>query len=69
MATLRLPEAYRKLGKAAIMAGWKITVTGGGHLAWRSPSGAVIHTSASPSDHRAVRNNLALFRRAGLQVR
>lgn len=66
---MRLPEAYRKLGKAAIAAGWKITVTGGGHLAWRSPSGTVIHTPKSPSDYRSVRNNLALFRRAGLEVR
>lgn len=69
MSTLKLPESYRKLARAARRSGWQITRTGGGHLAWRAPSGTTIYTPATPSGPRSVRNNRAELRRAGLAVR
>ena len=69
MAALRVPESYRKLARAARRAGWTITVTRGGHLAWKPPSGRVIYTPSTPSDRRGARNNMAELRRAGLAVR
>lgn len=64
----RVPEAYRKIARAAKAAGWAITPTRGGHLAWTPPEGRVIYTPSTPSDCRSFRNNLADFRRAGLKV-
>lgn len=69
MTALKLPESYRKLARAARRSGWQITRTGGGHLAWKPPSGRVIYTPATPSCSRSVRNNRAELRRAGLAVR
>ena len=69
MATLRIPESYRKLARAARRAGWTITPTRGGHLAWRPPSGRVIYTPSTPSDRYGARNHTAELRRAGLAVR
>ena len=68
MAALRVPESYRKLARAARRAGWTITPTGGGHLAWKPPSGRVIYTPSTPSDRHGTRNTAALLRRAGLAV-
>ena len=69
MTTLKLPECYRQLARTARAAGWEITRRRGGHLAWRSPSGAVVFTPGSPSDWRGIRNDIAELRRAGLAVR
>jgi hypothetical protein len=68
MRPLKLPECYRELARAARAAGWDITRRRSGHLAWRSPSGAVVFTPATPSDWRAARNSVADLRRAGLAV-
>lgn len=38
-------------------------VTRGGHLRYRHRSGAVVFAAATPSDRRARRNAVALFRR------
>lgn len=69
MTALRVPESYRKLARAARRAGWEISRTRGGHLAWKPPSGMVIYTAATPSGSRSVRNDTAELRRAGLAVR
>lgn len=63
---MRPPRAYRDLYRAAIQQGWTVTVTGGGHLCWKSPSGAKVWSSNTPngSDSRAHRNQL---RKAGLK--
>jgi hypothetical protein len=48
--------------------GWRVEQTGKSsrHLKWYSPDGkAVIVSSSTPSDHRAIKNHLALLRRAG----
>lgn len=69
MTTLKLPEPYRKLARAARSAGWSISYTDGGHLAWKPPSGRVIYTPSSPSGSRGIRDDIARLRRAGLAVR
>lgn len=66
MTDVKLPESYRAIGRAGRRAGWIITRRGNGHLAWRAPSGAVVFTSATPSDWRAVRDSKRLLRAAGL---
>ena len=63
---MRIPEPYRTLARKARKQGWTITMTRGTHLAWTSPSGAVIYTPSSPSESRGYRNTRAEFRRAGL---
>ena len=69
MASLRIHESYRKLARAARRAGWTVTRTPGGHLAWKPPSGRVIYSPATPSDRYGIRNHVAQLRRAGLAVR
>ena len=65
---VKVPEAYRTLARAAREARWKITRHGSGHLRWQSPAGVVVTTAATPSDHRAVLNDRARLRRAGLTL-
>ncbi len=67
MSHLKVPEAYRALYRRARRAGWIVTRHGSGHLRWSAPSGAVITTAATPGDRRAVRNERARLRRAGLE--
>lgn len=43
---------------------WKVGLTNGGHLRFTKPGRPIIHTSSTPSDHRAVRNALAMLARA-----
>ena len=64
---MKLPEAYRGLAKTARKSGWLITRRPGGHLCWRSPSGEVVITSATPGGPRSLRNALAELRRHGLK--
>lgn len=61
----------RRLGKRLAMVisyarshGWSISTTRGGHLRLTKPGRPVVHTSRTPSDHRAVRNAVALLSRA-----
>lgn len=48
--------------------GWTISVTGGGHLKWRSPdpSTPYVITPSSPSDRRGFLDDRARLRRHGL---
>lgn len=34
--------------------GWEITITNSNHLRWRTPLGATVFTSYSPSDRKAL---------------
>ena len=43
---------------------WQAKRTNGGHLRFTKPARPIIHTSSTPSDHRAVRNALAMLVRA-----
>lgn len=58
----------RNLTRTARRAGWTVTPSRGGHLRWTAPTGHVVFSAATPGDHRAVHNHLALLRRAGLPV-
>nr|WP_079227320.1 hypothetical protein [Pseudomonas putida] len=44
--------------------GWSISITRGGHLRLTKPGRPTVHTSRTPSDHRAVRNAVAQLSRA-----
>lgn len=61
-----LPRELRDLGKKALAAGWEITRTRNLHIRWKSPTGALVYTSGTPSDRRTVRNVAALLKKAGL---
>jgi hypothetical protein len=63
---VKIPEPYRSLARKARDEGWTIAATRRGHLAWRSPSGALIVTPGTPSESRGYRNTVAAFKRAGL---
>lgn len=56
---------FRDLMRAAEKAGWKIEQGRAGHLKWKSPTGQMVVSSATPSDSRAIKNHLALMRRYG----
>ena len=66
MANPRIPRDLRRLVKTAIRCGWRLSVTGSGHLRLTSPRGAVVYFGASPSDWRAPRNVRAQLRREGV---
>jgi hypothetical protein len=42
--------------KQAEEQGWTVNLTGGGHYKWVSTLGAVVFTSQTPSDKRALAN-------------
>lgn len=44
--------------------GWTASKTNGGHLRFTKPGRPIIHTSSTPSDHRAVQNALAMLAKA-----
>ena len=47
---------FRQLIKQAEEQGWVVTTTNGGHLRWTGPTGRVVFSAFSPSDHRALKN-------------
>jgi hypothetical protein len=63
---MKIPEAQRPLAKLAMQQGWCLSWLGSCHVAWRSPTGALVVGSASPSDRRAVHRLRADLRRHGL---
>lgn len=59
----------RPFVKAAIDQGWSVEKTGGGHLRFKSPTGAVVFTPSTPGGgNRAIENTRAALRRAGLNL-
>lgn len=69
--TRHLITGGRRQGKSlwalfayAAAHGWTPKRTNGGHLRFTKPGRPIIHTSSTPSDHRAVRNALAMLARA-----
>ena len=66
--TMKVHRDLRPLVEAALGAGWEVTKTGSGHLRFKSPTGALVFTGSTPSDHRAVENVRALLRNAGLAL-
>jgi len=65
---VRIPEPLRGLAKAARRQRWTITMSGSGHLLWRSPAGTTITTSGTPGDSRELPNVRARLRNAGLKL-
>jgi hypothetical protein len=66
---VRIVRAYRAAHKAALAAGWTVTLTGGGHLRWQPPTGGPVFTPESPSSWRGTRKDLGRLRSRGLDVR
>jgi hypothetical protein len=53
----------KELAKEAEHQGWVITLRNNSHMKWTSPTGAVVFTSATPSDRNAInqiRRNLVM---------
>lgn len=65
---MKINREFRELREIAEGQGWVVTIRNNGHLAWTSPSGAKVYTSATPSDHRAVQNIKRDLRKYGLKV-
>lgn len=55
------------MAKLALCSGWTISV-GGVHLKWKSPTGAMVVTSSTPSDRRTKLNVRAQLRQRGLAI-
>jgi predicted RNA binding protein YcfA (HicA-like mRNA interferase family) len=53
-----------RLLRQASACGWQLVRTRKSHWLLRHPSGAVVVTSGTPSDQRALRNTRAQLRRA-----
>lgn len=66
--SLNLPRDWQSLVEAAQGAGWSVAKTRGNHVKWVSPTGAVVFSASTPSDHRAIYNIRAQLRRHGLQI-
>lgn len=58
----------RELVRAAQAAGWRVELTGGGHVKFLPPGGRPVFGSQTPSDPSAWRNMRSDLRRAGLEV-
>lgn len=59
----------RQLVRRAQRQGWAVTYTGGGHLRWQAPDGALVFTPSTPNGGcRSLENTRADLRRVGLEV-
>lgn len=61
----KVKPLLRSLAEDAAKQGWRIFMRPNGHLRWESPEGAVVFTSATPTDWRAVHRVRADLRRNG----
>lgn len=66
---MKIPRDLRKTAERAREAGWTISETNGGHLAWKPPTGRTVFCPSTPSDRRTVANVIGKLRRAGLRDR
>jgi hypothetical protein len=64
----KVPRDYRGLARQAQGQGWRLEVCGSGHMAWRSPAGALVISSSSSSNWHSREKLRAELRRAGLVV-
>jgi hypothetical protein len=65
---MKIPREHRELARQARGQGWRLSVLGSGHLAWRSPAGGFVVSSGSPSDWRELHKLRSRLRRAGLAL-
>lgn len=64
----KIPEPLRAMAAAAREQRWTLTLTGGGHIKWKPPSGPPVFTPSTPGGgNRSISNCLAMLRRAGLR--
>lgn len=56
---------FKELLKRLEAEGWTVELKTSGHRKLTSPTGAVVFTSSSPSDFRAIRNVERDLKRAG----
>jgi hypothetical protein len=63
-----MASEINSLIKVAEAQEWKVVVSNGGHLKWLSPTGKVVFTSITPSDHRALSNIRSNLKSAGLVI-
>lgn len=61
-------KALAMLLEYALMQGWQVSRTPGGHLRFCKPGCAPVYTSSTPGDHRAVRNARAMLKRRSLKT-
>jgi hypothetical protein len=66
---MKIPRELRPTAQQARKAGWTVTHTRNGHLAWKPPTGQTVYSPSTPSDHRSVANVLGKLRRSGLKLR
>ena len=62
----RIPRDLRVMAQRAREEGWEIERLGSGHLSWRSPAGASVTTSGSPSSRFERHKLRTRLRHAGL---
>lgn len=62
-AKITSDRRVRDIIRHAEAQGFEVWLGTSGHLKWRSPSGVVVTTAATPSDHRGYRNMEAKLRR------
>jgi len=61
-----VPSCLRDHARLALSRGWTISITGSGHLRWRSPDGKTVFTPRTPGYGRSAASITAKLRRAGL---
>ena len=61
-------KELRRLQRLACSQGWRIEVTGGGHMKWLPPNGPAVFTSSTPSDKWALVKIEHGLKKAGLQL-
>jgi hypothetical protein len=66
-ATVRVPKDFQKAYDAARDQNWRIEFSAK-HIKWVPPVGQIIFTAKTPSDVRAVRNEIARLKRSGLVI-
>ena len=65
---MKIHPDFKKLQEVAKEQGWTILRRTNTHLAWVSPTGEKVYSSATPSDWRAVLNLKRDLKRYGLKV-
>jgi hypothetical protein len=64
-----MKKDWKDLRKQAEQQGWRIERTCSDHFKWYSPNGNdIVVSGLSCSDHRAMKNHIAMMRRAGFQI-
>ena len=58
-----LSPSVRDVVRRAEEQGWRAERTSGGHLKFKHECGAVVFGAATPSDHRSIKNLVAMMSR------